>query len=412
MTLLFMLSAALAASPDTLPTDAVARCLARAFSAEVCEALAEEAANGRYQVGRAGACEALAGSLVGGGVSANDVISAELSALMMESDDPLVASFGAAIAVADVLSCIGDALEAVPEPRSRPERRATPEPRTQRREPATPRRAAPRSTSPALSELDQARRSPRRGVTLCNSTDEEVTLAVAFREGSKWRSEGWWYVDSGECVHPTNADPRGSSFRLYAKSKSRRWGGDQPHCTDSDAFNVADSEVDARGGGSDCRLWSAFRPIYTDRRAAVIELQPTLQVPTAVPGDRAFVDGVAPASAVWPHGFVRIRINDDWGCRDGAQKALTAVAARHVPWDADHQGWAGRSGYVHLRARHRRSGVRLREIWHPLDLYYRLTDVRDQRTHEWFKSMRQDMESTFNEWCTSVNDRLIFINVD
>ena len=60
----------------------------------------------------------------------------------------------------------------------------------------------------------------RRVSTVCNKTASRVSFAVAYATGSTTSSQGWWNLDSGNCVRPLLKFQNGDITRLYLHATS------------------------------------------------------------------------------------------------------------------------------------------------------------------------------------------------
>jgi uncharacterized membrane protein len=66
-----------------------------------------------------------------------------------------------------------------------------------------------------LLKAAEARRA-EIGLTLCNSSEERMWGALAFRRDGIWRSRGWWPVEAGACEQVSTEPLSGLSPHFYA----------------------------------------------------------------------------------------------------------------------------------------------------------------------------------------------------
>jgi uncharacterized membrane protein len=78
------------------------------------------------------------------------------------------------------------------------------------------------------------------GLRLCNKTASRVGVAVGYKEGSRWTTEGWWNVNADSC-ETLMAGPLVSRFYyVYAIDYDRggAWGGKAAMCTRDKMFTI------------------------------------------------------------------------------------------------------------------------------------------------------------------------------
>ena len=95
--------------------------------------------------------------------------------------------------------------------------------------------AVPAGVSGALS-VD----SSSGGLRLCNKTSSRVGIAIGYKEGRQWTTEGWWNVASGSC-ETLMAGPLVSRFYyVYALDYDQggTWGGKAAMCTRDKMFTI------------------------------------------------------------------------------------------------------------------------------------------------------------------------------
>ena len=75
---------------------------------------------------------------------------------------------------------------------------------------------------------------------LCNKTPSRVGIAIGYKEGQKWTTEGWWNVAAGSC-ETLMAGPLVSRFYyVYAVDYDQggEWGGKAAMCTRDKMFTI------------------------------------------------------------------------------------------------------------------------------------------------------------------------------
>jgi uncharacterized membrane protein len=78
------------------------------------------------------------------------------------------------------------------------------------------------------------------GFRLCNKTASRVGVAIGYKDGSSWTTEGWWNVNAGAC-ETLMAGPLVSRFYyVYAVDydKGGTWGGKANMCTRDKMFTI------------------------------------------------------------------------------------------------------------------------------------------------------------------------------
>ena len=78
------------------------------------------------------------------------------------------------------------------------------------------------------------------GLRLCNKTASRVGVAIGYKEGQQWTTEGWWNVATGTC-ETLMAGPLVSRFYyVYAVDYDQGgiWGGKAAMCTRDKMFTI------------------------------------------------------------------------------------------------------------------------------------------------------------------------------
>ncbi len=77
------------------------------------------------------------------------------------------------------------------------------------------------------------------GLKLCNESSARQSVAVGYKSGDQWVSEGWWNIDPGKCTTLIGGDlkHRFYYYRLLAKGRSFEHEG-YGFCTQTAAFTI------------------------------------------------------------------------------------------------------------------------------------------------------------------------------
>ena len=87
------------------------------------------------------------------------------------------------------------------------------------------------------------------GLEICNDTDARQTVAVGYKSGDDWMSEGWWNLDPGACDVVIGGDLENRYYYLLAQSRGWTFADENIHfCTTPDAFTITgDTDCEGRG---------------------------------------------------------------------------------------------------------------------------------------------------------------------
>ena len=81
------------------------------------------------------------------------------------------------------------------------------------------------------------------GLEICNGTDSRHSVAVGYKDGESWVSEGWWNIDPGACATPIKGDLRYRYYYFRANKTGREFQDENyVFCTDSAAFTIVGDE--------------------------------------------------------------------------------------------------------------------------------------------------------------------------
>ena len=82
----------------------------------------------------------------------------------------------------------------------------------------------------------------------CNKTKGQVNVAVGYKVGEDWTSEGWWTIEPGSCKVPVGGVLKNRYYYYYADSDSKVWDGDFIFCTQDTKFTIqSDKDCKSRG---------------------------------------------------------------------------------------------------------------------------------------------------------------------
>jgi uncharacterized membrane protein len=87
------------------------------------------------------------------------------------------------------------------------------------------------------------------GLEFCNETSVKQTVAIGYKDGEDWVSEGWWNIASGDCATPINDDLKSRYYYYRALVSGRDFQDENiAFCTARKAFTiVGDSDCVSRG---------------------------------------------------------------------------------------------------------------------------------------------------------------------
>ncbi|MFG1416182.1 DUF1036 domain-containing protein [Xanthobacter sp. V0B-10] len=79
---------------------------------------------------------------------------------------------------------------------------------------------------------------------LCNRTQSRVGVAVGYKDGDTWATEGWWNVAANSCETLLRGDLVARFYYLYAVDYDQggEWSGKSPMCTREKEFTIRGAE--------------------------------------------------------------------------------------------------------------------------------------------------------------------------
>jgi len=91
-------------------------------------------------------------------------------------------------------------------------------------------------------------KTARADLKFCNKTSKKVDVAVGYKSGDQWVSEGWWGIEPGICKTPIRGALQKPYYYYYADSDDLTWSGDYVFCTSQDEFTIKGADnCKARG---------------------------------------------------------------------------------------------------------------------------------------------------------------------
>lgn len=84
----------------------------------------------------------------------------------------------------------------------------------------------------------------RADFRVCNGTQNLVGVAIGYRAGEGWISEGWWQVPASTCATLIEGELQSRYYYLYAEdaAKGGRWTGDVNMCVAENEFKITGVE--------------------------------------------------------------------------------------------------------------------------------------------------------------------------
>lgn len=86
----------------------------------------------------------------------------------------------------------------------------------------------------------------RADFRVCNATQNLVGVAIGYRAGTGWVTEGWWHIEGSTCKTLIEGTLSSRYYYLYAEDAERggRWDGPVSMCVAEREFKIA--------GAGDC----------------------------------------------------------------------------------------------------------------------------------------------------------------
>lgn len=93
----------------------------------------------------------------------------------------------------------------------------------------------------ALAPLSAASSTPARAdLKLCNFTPSRVGIAIGYKQGKEWITEGWWNVLSQSCETLVTGELSARFYYIHALDYDRggEWAGKIEMCTADKTFTI------------------------------------------------------------------------------------------------------------------------------------------------------------------------------
>src|ERR1051326_6614958 len=134
---------------------------------------------------------------------------------------------------------------------------------------------------------------------LCNNTGSRVGIAIGYKDGDGWTTEGWWNLGTRACETLLKGAPGGRFYYVYAIDYDRggEWSGKAFMCTRDKEFTIRGIE-DCLARGFER---TGFFEVDTgEQRSWTVQLtESTEQTPRATP-QMAPPNPAPPAGAATP----------------------------------------------------------------------------------------------------------------
>ncbi len=83
----------------------------------------------------------------------------------------------------------------------------------------------------------------RAGLEICNNTQVRQTVAIGYKSGDDWVSEGWWNIDANDCKTLVGGDLKQRFYYFLAKSSGWNFTDENiAFCTASEVFTIIGDE--------------------------------------------------------------------------------------------------------------------------------------------------------------------------
>ncbi|MCK0198270.1 DUF1036 domain-containing protein [Ancylobacter sp. 6x-1] len=118
---------------------------------------------------------------------------------------------------------------------------------------------------------------------LCNRTDSRVGIAVGYKDGDAWATEGWWNVNANSCETLLRGDLVARYYYVYAVDYDLggEWAGKAYMCTREKEFTIRGIQ-DCLARGYDR---TGFFEVDThEQRSWTVQLTEQSQPGTSTPG--------------------------------------------------------------------------------------------------------------------------------
>lgn len=78
----------------------------------------------------------------------------------------------------------------------------------------------------------------------CNGTGSRVGVAIGYKGGADWVSEGWWNIDPGDCRTILEGSLSSRFYYVHAidYDQGGEWGGETAMCTRDTSFTISGTQ--------------------------------------------------------------------------------------------------------------------------------------------------------------------------
>ncbi|HUZ67441.1 MAG TPA: DUF1036 domain-containing protein [Beijerinckiaceae bacterium] len=91
----------------------------------------------------------------------------------------------------------------------------------------------------ALAALCAASSAARADLRLCNNAADRVSVAIAYTNGKRWVTEGWWNLKKNGCEILMNGPLAAEFYYVYAMDeRGGEWKGKAFMCTRDRQFRI------------------------------------------------------------------------------------------------------------------------------------------------------------------------------
>lgn len=80
----------------------------------------------------------------------------------------------------------------------------------------------------------------RAELSVCNDSQSRIAIAVGYKDGEEWVTEGWWNLQPGACEPVLQLPLDERFYYLFARDwdTGGDWGGATPMCTQTKVFTI------------------------------------------------------------------------------------------------------------------------------------------------------------------------------
>src|SRR5689334_2411915 len=118
---------------------------------------------------------------------------------------------------------------------------------------------------------------------LCNNTSSRVGIAIGYKDGDGWTTEGWWNLPARTCETMLKGNLVARYYYVYAIDYDRggEWSGQAFMCTRDKEFTLRGTE-DCLARGYD--KTGFFEVDTAEQRSWTVQLTETSEQPRQMPG--------------------------------------------------------------------------------------------------------------------------------